>query len=180
MICENLENVELEYQPVQGSFINWYVTMDLVCVDPQAYNGVASYFFVGYLVGVILFWMPDRLGRRATISILLPNVLLSCACAIFGDTMFIKSVGYFFLGFFHMKISLSFTYAIELVPNNYKSTMTTIIAAGDAASPLLSGFYFKSIELNTANVLKMHFITCLVGSILFAFFIPESPRWLFL
>ena len=94
--------------------------------------------------------------------------------------MLTKSIGYFFLGFMHLKISLSFTYALELVPNSYKSTMTTFIAAGDAASPLVSGAFFKFYEADEATLLKLHFICGFTGCVLFALFIPESPRWLFL
>jgi MFS family permease len=84
LICLSLQNSSFEYLPVEGSFKNWYVTMDLVCEEPIAYNGIASYYFIGYLVGIIFFWMPDRLGRRTTINWLLPNYVLSCALVVFG------------------------------------------------------------------------------------------------
>ena len=58
--------------------------------------------------------------------------------------------------------------------------MTTFIAAGDAASPLISGAFFKFFEADEAHLLKMHFICGFTGCVLFALFIPESPRWLFL
>jgi len=84
MICESARNEGFEYQPVAGSFINWFVTMDFVCENPQVYNGIASYYFIGYLCGIIFFWMPDKLGRRTTMSFLLPNYVIASACVIFG------------------------------------------------------------------------------------------------
>ena len=84
MICEGLKDDNFEYRSISDSFINWYVTMDLVCEDPVIYNGIASYYMIGYLVGIIFFWMPDSLGRRTTMCFLLPNYVIFSSFVIFG------------------------------------------------------------------------------------------------
>ena len=90
MICESARDEGFEYQPVAGSFINWFVTMDFVCENPQIYNAIASYYFIGYLCGIIFFWMPDYYGRRPTMCFLLPNYVIFSGFVIFGETMLIK------------------------------------------------------------------------------------------
>ena len=94
--------------------------------------------------------------------------------------MGIKSLGFFFMGIFHLKVSLSYTYAMELVESQHKSLMTTLITAFDSGSPLFACIYFKYIEANEEVLFRIHFWFGFIGWIMFVAFIPESPRWLFL
>jgi hypothetical protein len=94
--------------------------------------------------------------------------------------MLLKSAGFFFMGIFHLKVSLSYTYALDLVPSSQKSLMTTLITAFDSGSPLFACIYFKYFLANEDALLKIHFWFGFAGWMMFAILMPESPRWLFL
>jgi MFS family permease len=146
MICSKILDQNFEYQPIRDSFINWFVTMDLICEKPSVYNGIGSYYFIGYLMGIVFFWMPDSLGRRTTMCFLLPNYIVASALVIFSESMLLRSVGFWLQGFFHLKISLSYTHALDLVPSQHKSLVTTLITALDSGTPLFACFFFKFIN----------------------------------
>ena len=94
--------------------------------------------------------------------------------------MLVKEIGYFFMGLFHLKITLSYTHVMDMVPTDYKSTVSTLITAADSGSPMFACLFLKFYQPDEHLLLKIHFWCGFVGCILFIVFIPESPRWLFL
>jgi MFS family permease len=164
----------------EGGFNNWFVSLDLMCKNPATYNGGASFYFVGYLIGIIFFWMPDNLGRRSTMLFILPIYVLASALSIFSEKMAFKTIGFFLQGLFHLKITVSYTHVLDLMPTNSKSFVATLITAFDSATPMFACLYFKFVEKNIDKVLKIHFCYGCIACISYIAFIPESPRWLLL
>ena len=119
-----------------------------MCSNPATYNGIASFYFIGYIVGIILFWMPDNLGRRSTMCFLLPMYAFASALSIFSDKIVIKTIGFFLQGLFHLKISLSYTHVLELLPSNSVSIVATLISAFDSGTPMFACLFFKYIDKN--------------------------------
>lgn len=154
--------------------------MDLICEIPQAYNSIGSFYFFGYAIGIIFFFLPDLLGRRKTMCIFYPLNILSCYIAIYSGTIFWKKVGFFLIGLFHVKLSLSQTYALELMPFGSKNIAITVMLAFDASNLMLACLILKYVTVNMESVLTMYFYMTIVALILFLAFIPESPKWLFM
>ena len=165
---------------MDSAFENWFVSMNWICEDSNVYNGIASYYFVGYFIGIILFWMPDTLGRKTTMNFLLPNYVIATAMVIFSHSMLVKSIGFFLMGFFHLKISLSYSHGFDLVPGTHKSLVTTLITAYDSGTPMFACIFFKFISKNQELCFRIHFLMGFTGCVLYFFLIPESPRWLLL
>lgn len=84
------------------------------------------------------------------------------------------------MGLFHLKISLSYTHAMDLVPADYKTTVSTLITACDSGTPMFACIFFKFIDADESLLLRIHFWCGFVGCLLFITFVPESPKWLFL
>ena len=60
-------------EPVEGSYFNnWYIKYDLACLDPESYMWIGSAYFYGFVLGSLFFQIPDLMGRKATMSIVLP------------------------------------------------------------------------------------------------------------
>jgi MFS family permease len=109
-ICEKRSVSGFQYKPDTSNpefMNNWFVTLDLVCENPANYNSLGSFYFFGYALGIVFFFLPDFLGRRKTMSIFYPLNLLSCFIAIYSQSLFQKKVGFFMIGLFHVKLSLS-------------------------------------------------------------------------
>ena len=85
-------------------------------------------------MGVALFFMPDKYGRLGTMKKTLPFVILATYFIVYCSSIKIKTLGYFLLGFTHIKITASYTHMLELCPDDWKTIATTIIAAFDSAS----------------------------------------------
>jgi MFS family permease len=98
-ICAEREiNPDFEYVPNTAKvdyLENWYVTLDLMCESTTTYNKVASFYFLGFMVGAVTFFLPDMLGRRKTMLIILPIYSIASALSIFSDSLLLKTVGFF-------------------------------------------------------------------------------------
>ena len=69
--------------------------MDLMCESTSSYNKIASFYFLGFLTGAITSFLPDMLGRRKTMVLILPVYSLASAMSIFSDCLATKSIGFF-------------------------------------------------------------------------------------
>jgi MFS family permease len=85
-------------------------------MDKSQYAFIGSSYFIGYFIGSIFFFMPDYIGRKGTMNRILPLFMISSYFSLFGQTIPLKSFGFFMQGFFHIKVSLSYQHIFELVP----------------------------------------------------------------
>jgi len=65
---------------------------------------------------------------------------------VFGETIFIKSMGFFFEGFFHLKTTLCYTYLAELIPAKSKNFVLTLLTALDSSTLMVACCYFKYLN----------------------------------
>lgn len=105
-----------------------------MCEKTSHYNKVASFYFLGFLVGAVTFFLPDMLGRRRTMLMILPVYSIASAMSIFSNNLGIKTVGFFLQGLFHLKISLSYLHVLDLIPESSKSFVYAFITAFDAST----------------------------------------------
>ena len=139
---------------------------------------MASLFFIGQGFGVILFFMPDKYGRKATMKFTLPFYILSQYFILFQHNISIKSIGFFMQGFFHIKITNSFTHIIELVPDIYKSKVSTLIVAFNVGSVALVSFLILNVDNDENHCLKAMFWLGILSMVVYFLVVPESPRFL--
>ena len=151
-----------------------------MCTPPSSYNSIGSFFFIGYGIGAIFFFLPDAFGRKKVMSIFMTFVMFATYISAFGTDMSHMRIGFFLIGFFHLKISLSYTYAAELVPESSKQMVLTIISAYDACSLLIACSIMKYYKPDETLVMQFHFGLGLFALLLFSLVIPESPKWLFM
>ena len=182
-ICLHQNDPDFHYEPNRlgkDDFLeNWYVTMDLVCENPLTYLPMASYYFFGFGLGVVFFFTPDYLGRKKTIILFNSGYFFSVYILAYDQRVEMKKLGYFIQGLCHLKISTSYTHALELVPESYKSMVFTLILSFDATSILIASIFFKYVDPNETRLLEYHFYGGCASLVLYILFIPESPRWLF-
>jgi MFS family permease len=160
-------------------FDNLYVSYDLMCTPSATYNSIGSFYFIGYGIGAIFFFLPDAFGRKNIMTIFMTLIMFANYITAFGELKYMR-LGFFLIGFFHLKISLSYTYATELVPEDSKQLVLTIISAYDACSLLLACSIMKFYKPSENVVNTFHFGLTVISLLLFSLVIPESPKWLFM
>lgn len=50
-------------------FVNWYTKNKLICQENDEYASVGAAYFLGFAAGVVLFPLPDLLGRKLTMTL---------------------------------------------------------------------------------------------------------------
>ena len=113
-------------------------------------------------------------------KLVLPPYVLACAMVVFGHTTWLKSIGFFFQGFFHIKITLSYTSILDFVPEKSKALSFTLIMAVDAGSPMFACIFFKYYKADEDLLLRAQFWVGAFFTVLYFIFIPESPKWIFM
>jgi len=112
-------------------------------------------------------------------SIFMTFTMIANYITAFGELKYMR-LGFFMIGFFHLKISLSYTYATELVPEDSKQLVLTMITAYDSCTLLLACSIMKFYKPSELVVMQFHFGLSVFALLFFALVIPESPKWLFM
>lgn len=86
--------------------------MDLMMEDDLTVKKTNSFYFIGFALGALFFPFPDLLGLKATMNIVLPINVFGAYLVNFGNTLALKSIGYFVLGFGHIKITTSINHML--------------------------------------------------------------------
>lgn len=100
-----------EWQPKTGEdgySYNWFVDNDMMCENQNRVNSIVSAYFFGYFIGVFFFFMPNTFGRKPSMMLSLTFYTLGSGLIAYGNSIDLKFLGYFLLGVFHLKITLSY------------------------------------------------------------------------
>ena len=88
---------------------------------------LVSLYFIGYGAGIVLFFIPDYFGRKVAMNTTLPITMTASALVIFSNNLKVMKAGTFILGVFHLKSTCSFTHAVELVPDKYRTRTMVLL-----------------------------------------------------
>lgn len=138
---------------------------------------MGSLFFIGYALGVIFFFLPDKYGRKSTMKFMIPLVTIGQYLTIFCRDIQTKGIGLLMIGLFHLRNTNSYTHILELVRDKDKNMVTTMLTAFDSGTP-----FFACMGLLICKdedlVLTIYFWIGIVASVIYFITITESPRWL--
>jgi len=99
------------------------VTRDLVCEPILSYSSITSFYLFGYGLGIIFMFLPEMLGRKGSMRILVSLYTINAYLSIYSESLILLKIGFFFNGFLHLKGTLCYTHGVELVPDKYKALM---------------------------------------------------------
>ena len=98
---------------------------------------MAGASFLGFMVGVIFFPLPDIIGWRATMRFLLIPYIFAVGTVAYADSIESKTAAFFLQGMLHVKNMLTFTYIFELVPDFKKGFSAFCISLFDSMTTLI-------------------------------------------
>ena len=151
-----------------------------MCEPVISYSSIGSFYFIGYGVGVVFFFVPDQFDRKGTMKWFIPLFTYGAYLSTFSKNLSDISLGLFIMGLFHHKSNLTFTHGIELVSDKYTKLVTTIPNSWDVSIFMQMGLFYKYYSRDAQLFLNISFVVGILNSILYILFIPESPKWLFM
>ena len=139
-VCDMKDDRDFEYKPNDQHpdfYENWFTQLHLECTPVKSYAILGSMYFTGYFTGIVLFFLPDMMGRKGTLMTVLPFLITASAASIYSPNLKVKAIGNFIQGFLHIKVSCSFQYMYELVPRQHKVLACSILSMFDSMSLVL-------------------------------------------
>lgn len=87
MITAKTEGFRYEVDKADPDYINnWYVKHDFMCSDPSDSKTV-RWYFVGFTFGFVLFFLPDYLGRKKCMTLLLVPLAAAQYIIVFSPVL---------------------------------------------------------------------------------------------
>lgn len=162
------------------NFENWFTRLHLECTPFTEYATISAAYFVGYGIGILFLFLPDLLGRRGCMMLILPLYIMVTSLSVLSDDIAMKRMGFFLQGLFHIKISNSYTHMFELVPESAKVIGQTCINSYDACTLLIVCVAIKFGGASYQQVAEIQLYVGSVACVLYFLIVPESPTWYFL
>ena len=120
--------------------------MGLICYSRSKVSFLTSLYFIGFGFGMIFFNMTDLYGRKFAIIFSMTGYLIAMILCLMSANFIHRSVSLFMIGFFHLKISASFVFCMESIPNDKKSIVTTFQCVVDSSTMVFVGIYFVFVK----------------------------------
>ena len=151
-----------------------------MCTSPTVLSLVGSSYFIGFALGLFLFQMPNSFGRKRTMNLIMPVYIIASSTIVYYPNLYVKGIGYFIQGLLHLKITLSYTYIFELVPEKNKGISATIINFADAITLGVTGITYMFITQDAVKFTQTVNLIESIAVLIFLVIAPESPSWLIL
>ena len=68
----------------ENYMVNWLADADVMCADPAVLKSVASSYYLGFAFGLTLFPMPDIMGRKRTLNIIMISFIIASAMSLYA------------------------------------------------------------------------------------------------
>lgn len=131
----------------------------MMCIPTAKKDLFASMYFVGFSFGIVFFNLPDAIGRKGAMWILMPIYILASSLSVLGNLIEYKMVGFFLQGFLHLKIMLSYSHMFELVPKNDKNFCATFINVIDIMTFMIFAGYLLAVSRDFVEYSKIvHYV----------------------
>jgi MFS family permease len=140
----------------------------------------ASVYFLGFAIGILLFFLPDRYGRKNTMLIISGPFIAAYFILTYIPQRELKALAFGIQGFLHIKTSLAYTHCQEFLCSRHKTISPTVITMFDSGSLLIFSFYLLLVSKNTYYIQTYYFWLGIVAFVIYIIWIPESPVYLFL
>ena len=111
-------------------------------------------------------------------NIVIPLYIIASAITIYSLSLEGKAIGFFVQGFLHIKITLSYSHILELVPETHKGFVATVLTAFDSVSLAVFGITLMFISRDLVKFLEVVNIIETIACLIYLSFAPESPSWL--
>ena len=165
-----------QYQ-LEYSLYNWNDAFDLECASKSRLGLIGSIFFIGWMLGALVFpRLADLWGRKPIILGSFAAQLLVILMLLLATNLETVYAALFILG---LKVSpgnqVSYVLMLEFAEAKRRNCYgTTVLAAIGFQSVVLAGYYYLARDYR-----PMLYINLLFTIILFLAFlrVPESPRY---
>ena len=152
--------------------------MDATCATAEELNFICAACFLGFILGAFFFPLPDQLGRKKTMVLVVLPYIVTMGMVTYGTTLPIKTFGMFMQGALHIRITLSYTHMYELVREKDKPFCAQLMNMFDTITMAVTGTVFLFLTRDAVVFMQLGYQMFTAGALLYIFFIPESPRWL--
>lgn len=183
-ICEGGSECDRERACAEGyidtkyELYNWNQALGLECESPERMGAIGSTFFVGFMIGAIVFLrLSDIIGRR---YLVLGAYILHCVVGVMllaAKNLETIYVALFFLG---LKTSpngqVPYIQMLEFVTKDKRNICGMILMSVDGAFVLLLAFYYALVP-DYRPLLVYNLCVCILLLTLYFFCIYESPRY---
>jgi len=137
---------------------------------------MVTIYFIGFMVGGLLYTLPDKLGRKRALLVGCLISALGQTICIFVPTIPARCTAFFLMGLSQVKIGTSYVWLSECTSLSYKPRAFTYINIFDAMPIAVAGLYYLFVSKDWFWLcLTMLILTYLATGLLY--FCPESPRW---
>lgn len=157
--------------------LNWYDQVGMQCMDNQTIKLLTTIYFISFAFGGLLFYTPDRYGRKWTTLITTFFLIIGMLIAVFSTSYITKAIGLVVMGLFHIKTSISYVFMFESVHSRNKAFCSTVINIIDGIPVTLTCVYLRWIS-HDLILLQSISIYVTIGAWFMLFLIPESAPWL--
>ena len=66
-----------------------------MCAENTEVAAVGSFYFMGFVGGLLLLPMPDKLGRKGSYKIILTIILFASGLTLCSKNLYLKTIGMF-------------------------------------------------------------------------------------
>lgn len=125
--------------------------------------------------------LPQQIGRKKSMTPVLLLYLVASNLTVYGGSLSLKKIGFFIQGLLHIKITLSYTHLLEMVPDDAsKAICSTVVNAFDAVTLGIQGFVYMYVVADAVKFIEFMNIVGTIAILSYILIVPESPKWLFL